>query len=403
MSNNTVWRLLRHNISAGQIAGYALASFVGLAIVLTAIQFYRDVSSVWNDDDSFISKDYLILSKRVEGVSGLFGRASASAGDTRFSEQDIADIASRPWVRKVGRFSSASFNVYAKVELGGSSMGSALFLESIPDEFFDVTPKGWTYEPGRSSYVPVILSKDYLSLYNFGFATSRGMPQVSEEVIGMVPLKLSLSGNGRQEWVDARIVGFSSRLNTIAVPEEFMQWANSEFSETPAEAPSRLIVMLDRPGDPQVESYLEEHGYETAGDRADNGKAAFFLSVVTTVIIGVGLIISILAFFILMLSIYLLLQKNRTKIHDLMQLGYSPAQVSRHYHLIVIAVNAGVLLTAMAVMLAASAWWSAPLRALGSEPTTVWLTAGIGIGLMLLITLGNLAAITRTIRRSFYA
>ncbi len=403
MSNNTVWRLLRHNISAGQIAGYALASFVGLAIVLTAIQFYRDVSSVWNDDDSFISKDYLILSKRVEGVSGLFGRASASAGDTRFCEQDIADIASRPWVRKVGRFSSASFNVYAKVELGGSSMGSALFLESIPDEFFDVTPKGWTYEPGRSSYVPVILSKDYLSLYNFGFATSRGMPQVSEEVIGMVPLKLSLSGNGRQEWVDARIVGFSSRLNTIAVPEEFMQWANSEFSETPAEAPSRLIVMLDRPGDPQVESYLEEHGYETAGDRADNGKAAFFLSVVTTVVIGVGLIISILAFFILMLSIYLLLQKNRTKIHDLMQLGYSPAQVSRHYHLIVIAVNAGVLLTAMAVMLAASAWWSAPLRALGSEPTTVWLTAGIGIGLMLLITLGNLAAITRTIRRSFYA
>ena len=395
MSNNTVWRLLRHNISAGQIAGYALASFVGLAIVLTAIQFYRDVSSVWND--------YLILSKRVEGVSGLFGRSSASAGDTRFSEQDIADIASRPWVRKVGRFSSASFNVYAKVELGGSSMGSALFLESIPDEFFDVTPKAWTYEPGRSSYVPVILSKDYLSLYNFGFATSRGMPQVSEEVIGMVPLKLSLSGNGRQEWVDARIVGFSSRLNTIAVPEEFMQWANKEFSETPAEAPSRLIVMLDRPGDPQVESYLEEHGYETAGDRADNGKAAFFLSVVTTVVIGVGLIISILAFFILMLSIYLLLQKNRTKIHDLMQLGYSPAQVSRHYHLIVIAVNAGVLLTAMAVMLAASAWWSAPLRALGSEPTTVWLTAGIGIGLMLLITLGNLAAITRTIRRSFYA
>ena len=282
-------------------------------------------------------------------------------------------------------------------------MGSALFLESIPDEFFDVTPKGWTYEPGRSSYVPVILSKDYLSLYNFGFATSRGMPQVSEEVIGMVPLKLSLSGNGRQEWADARIVGFSSRLNTIAVPEEFMQWANKEFSETPAEAPSRLIVMLDRPGDPQVESYLEEHGYETAGDRADNGKAAFFLSVVTTVVIGVGLIISILAFFILMLSIYLLLQKNRTKIHDLMQLGYSPAQVSRHYHLIVIAVNAGVLLAALAVMLAASAWWGAPLRALGSEPASAWLTVGIGIGLMLLITLGNLAAITRTIRRSFYA
>ncbi len=404
MSKNTVWRLLRHNISAGQIAGYAVANLVGLAIVLTAMQFYRDVSSVWDDDDSFISNDYLILSKRVEGVSGLFGSAAGDGGSaTRFSDEEIADIASRPWARKVGKFSSAAFNVYAKVDFGGSSMGSALFLESIPDEFFDVTPKGWSYEPGRSPYVPVILSKDYLSLYNFGFATSRGMPQVSEEVIGMVPLKLSLSGNGRQEWVDARIVGFSSRLNTIAVPEEFMQWANGEFSETPAEAPSRLIVMLDKPGDPQVESYLEEHGYETAGDRADNGKAAFFLSIVTTVVIGVGLIISILAFFILMLSIYLLLQKNRVKIHDLMQLGYSPAQVSRHYHLIVICVNAAVLVAALAVMWAASAWWREPLRALGSEPVSAWLTVGTGFGLMLLITLGNLAAITRTIRRCFYA
>ena len=54
-------------------------------------------------------------------------------------------------------------------------------------------------------------------------------------------------------------------------------------------------------------------------------------------------------------------------------------------------------------MLAASARWSAPLRALGSEPESAWLTVGTGIGLMLLITLGNLAAITRTIRRSFYA
>ena len=403
MSKNTVWRLLRHNISAGQIAGYAVANLVGLAIVLTAMQFYRDVSSVWDDDDSFISNDYLILSKRVEGVSGLFGSAAGDGGSaTRFSDEEIA-IASRPWARKVGKFSSAAFNVYAKVDFGGSSMGSALFLESIPDEFFDVTPKGWSYEPGRSPYVPVILSKDYLSLYNFGFATSRGMPQVSEEVIGMVPLKLSLSGNGRQKWVDARIVGFSSRLNTIAVPEEFMQWANGEFSETSAEAPSRLIVMLDKPGDPQVESYLEEHGYETAGDRADNGKAAFFLSIVTTVVIGVGLIISILAFFILMLSIYLLLQKNRVKIHDLMQLGYSPAQVSRHYHLIVICVNAAVLVAALAVMWAASAWWREPLRALGSEPVSAWLTVGTGFGLMLLITLGNLAAITRTIRRCFYA
>ena len=61
MSKNIVWRLLRKNISAAQIAGYAIANLVGLSIVLTAIQFYRDVNSLWNKEDSFISKDYMII------------------------------------------------------------------------------------------------------------------------------------------------------------------------------------------------------------------------------------------------------------------------------------------------------------------------------------------------------
>ncbi|MCM1355478.1 MAG: hypothetical protein NC212_03625 [Staphylococcus sp.] len=400
MSRNIVWRLLRRNISAGQIAGYALANLVGLAIVLTALQFYRDVTSVWDDEDSFISNDYLIISKKVNGLGNLPG---VGGGATRFSDAEIADIAACKWARKVGRFSSAAFNVYAKVSFGGSSMGSDLFLESIPDDFFDISPDDWGYEPGRSEFVPVILSKDYLSLYNFGFATSRGMPQVSEEVIGMVPLQLSLSGNGRQQWVNARIVGFSSRLNTIAVPEEFMTWANKEFAGSASEQPSRLIVMLDKPGDPMVEEYLEAHDYETAGDRAANGKAAYFLSLVTSVVIAVGLVISLLAFFILLLSIYLLLQKNREKIHELMQLGYSPSQVARHYHLIIIYVNLAVLICAVTAMLIASATWSAPLATLGVSPASPWLTIAVGTGIMLLITAGNLIAVSRAVGKRFYA
>ena len=64
MSKNIVWRLLRRNISAGQLAGYALANLAGLAIVLTAIQFYRDITTVWDDEDSFISNDYLIYPRK---------------------------------------------------------------------------------------------------------------------------------------------------------------------------------------------------------------------------------------------------------------------------------------------------------------------------------------------------
>ncbi len=246
MNSSIVWRLLRRNISIAQLAGYAIANLAGLAIVLTALQFYRDVTAVWSDEDSFISRDYIIISQKVSSIGSLLGNSSAG-----FSEAEIADIESQPWVRRVGRFTTAGFNVSASVDMGGRGMSTALFLESIPDDFIDITPSDWHYTPGKDRTVPIILSKEYLTLYNFGFASSRGLPQVSESMMGMIPIRLSVSGNGSQQWLQARIVGFSSRLNTIAVPEEFMEWANASFADEPASAPSRLIVEVNTPDGPR--------------------------------------------------------------------------------------------------------------------------------------------------------
>lgn len=395
-SGAVVWRLLRRNISVGQLLGYALANFVGLAIVLTALQFYRDVTSDTSGADSFIRSDYLIISKEVDGVSFDGGESHS------FTAAERDSIAAQPWADRVGEFTAANFNVGASVDMGGRGMSTFLFLESIPDEYFDVQPRGWSdFDPSDSaSVVPIIISKDYLTLYNFGFATSRGLPQISETMIGAVPLRLSLSGNGRQRYVDARIVGFSSRLNTIAVPERFMQWANDEFSDRRAPAPSRLIIKVNSPGDPAVQQYLADHHYEPAGDKLDNGRAARFLAVVTSVVIGVGLIISLLAFFILLLSIYLLLQKNRRTISDLILLGYTPRQISTHYYIIVGAVNCAVILLSIAVMLAGARAWREPLADLGLEPSSPWVSVLTGAVVIAGVTALNFLAISRTVSRT---
>lgn len=253
--NNVVWRLLRRNVSVSQIVGYALANLVGLSIVLTAIQFYNDINQVWEEEDSFFSKDYLIISKRVSGVNTLFG-------NTAFSERDIEDIKSQPWTRKVGKFTAAAFDVRASINLGGHGVSSALFLESIPDDFFDIKPDDWGFTPGQRE-VPIILSKDYLALYNFGFATTRGLPQLSESTIGKVPLKLYLSraSDNATEVYAARIVGFSSRMNTIAVPQDFLEWANDRYATDKNKMPSRLIIEVNSPGNPDITSYLEQNNY----------------------------------------------------------------------------------------------------------------------------------------------
>ncbi|MBD5235306.1 MAG: ABC transporter permease [Barnesiella sp.] len=397
--HNPVNRLLRRNISVGQILGYAVANFVGLAILLTALQFYRDTTKAENSaDDSFISRDFLIVSKHVSDINTLKGRTSG------FSAEDIADLSRQPWVEKVGEFTPSRFHVNGAVEFGGRGMSTHLFFESIPDEFFDVRPEGWGFNPADSSaIIPIVISRDYLALYNFGFAASRGMPQLSEQIVGSVPLQLSLSGNGRRVERTGEIVGFSSRLNTIAVPESFMQWANAEFGDDtePAEV-SRLIVQTNDPGNPAIEKYFNENGIEVSGEKLSQGRAAYFLSIVSAVVIVIGLVICALAFFILMLSISLLLQKNKDKIHDLLMLGYTPRQVGAYYYRMVATLNASILVAALIVTLIASRLWTGVFAALGLTTTGCGVTILAGVVLMALVTCVNIIAIHRNVNRNFY-
>lgn len=397
--HNPVNRLLRRNISVGQIAGYAIANFVGLAILLTALQFYRDTTSARNaSDDSFISRDYLIVSKHVSDITTLRG---TTAG---FSAHDIEQLKKQPWVEKVGLFTPSRFHVNGAVDFGGRGMSTHLFFESIPDEFFDIKPEGWSYSPADSdAIVPIIISRDYLALYNFGFAASRGMPQLSEQIVGSVPLRLKLSGNGKNVQRTGEIVGFSSRLNTIAVPETFMQWANNEFGDKSADAEvARLIIETNDPGNPAIGKYLDENGMEAAGEKLNQGRAAFFLSIVSAVVIAIGLIICVLAFFILMLSISLLLQKNKDKIHDLMMLGYTPRQVGGYYYRLVAMLNGAILIAAILVFIIASRLWVGLFASLGLETTGCGLTVIAGLALMTFVSAVNIIAIRRNVKRNFF-
>ena len=73
---------------------------------------------------------------------------------------------------------------------------------------------------------------------------------------------------------------------------------------------------------------MKEHGYEIEEDKLDASRMTYFLKIVSAVIMSVGLLISILSFYILMLSIYLLVQKNTMKLQNLLLLGYTTARVS---------------------------------------------------------------------------
>lgn len=392
---NIIQRLLRKNLSMAQLVGFTLANFIGLLIVLLGLQFYTDVRSIWQDEDSFMQKDYLVINKRVSG-SGLLTGERAS-----FSADEIADIEKQSWVRKVGRFSSADYRLSASIEQAGRSMSTYMFFESIPSEFVDVDSDEWGYEEG-DNVVPIIISKDYLSLYNFGFASSTGLPQFSETMIGSIPMRLRISSAKGSAELQGRIVGFSNRLNTILVPQEFMDWSNQRYGRTAGARadPSRLIIDVSSPGDVKIKDYIAEHGYEIAGDKA-NSTASYFLNVATGVVLAIGAVITILSLFVLLLSISLLMQKNRQKMHSLIMLGYELKEVGRPYRQLVVAVNAVAYLLAAGAMLAMRMLYIDAVRAMGASETTVWMSLGVGAMITIVVILFNIISINRKVASAF--
>lgn len=340
-----VWKLLRQHISVSQLAGFFLANLCGMIIVLLGIQFYRDVLPVFTQGDSFIKKDFVIVSKKVSTLGTLVGKSST------FSTGDVAEIEEQPFTKSVGRFLPSQFKVSAGMGMQGIRMSTDMFFESVPDEFVDVKLDKWTFDPS-SDVVPIIIPRNYLNLYNFGFAQSRNLPQLSEGVMGMVNLDIRIMGDGQVKQLKGNIVGFSNRLNTILVPETFMNWANATYGTGQKAEPSRLIVEVNNPTDERIAKFFQQKGYETEGNSLDAGKASWFLKVVIGIVLSVGLLISVLSFYILILSIYLLLQKNSTKLENLLLIGYSPARVARPYQLLTIILNLVVLALGVVAVIA---------------------------------------------------
>ncbi|MFL1683828.1 MULTISPECIES: hypothetical protein [Bacteroidales] len=386
-----VWKLLRQHLSIGQFAGFFLANLVGMIIVLFSLQFYKDVAPFFSGNDNLLKSEYLILSKKISTLGSITGQS------TQFSEADLEEIKEQSFVKNIGEFTSSQYHVSAGINMAGQQMrlSTQMFFESVPDAFVDIkSTSDWHFDE-RDDLIPIILPKNYLNLYNYGFAQSRSLPQLSEGILGLIGIDIHISGNGQNHDFKGNIVGFSNRLNTILVPESFMKWSNKIYGDGRTSTASRIIIEVDNPADDNIVQFLQKKGYETEGDKLNAGKTNYFLKIITGLVIGIGLIISILSFFVLMLSIYLLLQKNTQKLENLLLIGYSPAQVSRPYQLLTIGLNSCVLIISLAIIFFAREYYIALLNKMwpSFEGENIFISTATGILLFLAISIFNIIAI----------
>ena len=211
-----IWKLLRQHISVAQLVGFFLTNLIGLSIILCGVQLYSDVKPIVMGE-SLVSNDYLVLSKRVT-TDNMFARET-----NRFSTEEIARLKAQPFVERIGEFRSSQFRVSAEVSMFNAS--TLMFFESVPDSFLDIKSDKWHFTPG-DKVIPIIIPRAYLNLYNFGFSPSMAIPQLSEEFLGEIPLQVYITTRvSSVVRYEARVVGFSERINTILVPDSFLSWA----------------------------------------------------------------------------------------------------------------------------------------------------------------------------------
>ena len=384
-----VWKLLRQHISIGQFVGFFFANLFGMLIVLLGIQFYHDVVPVFTAEDSFMSSDYVIVSKKIGMGTTLSGRSHD------FSPAEVETLGSQPFVRHIGAFTSARYKVEATMGINGKSiLNTELPIESVPDEFIDVPLSNWNYTEGDQT-IPIILPRSYINMYNFGFAQNHQLPRISDGLMGMIDFHLYIKGNEFK----GRVIAFSNRLNSILVPQKFMAWSNDQFAPDEQSTPTRLLVDMENPTDKAVVRYMEKNGYEVEDDKLQAEKTTYFLRLIVTMVMMVGLVISILSFYILMLSIYLLVQKNADKLENLLLIGYSPSRVARPYQWLTIGLNVLVLVIALVILFFLRRYYMEIINTLFPQTSTSGLLPAIVTGgtLFLLVSILNIFAIRRKV------
>lgn len=384
-----IWKLLRKHISIFELGVFFVANLIGMVVILAGIQLYIDLKPIVSGENALIGNDYVVISKPVKRLNS----------KAVFSPEEIQELKEQPFVLRLGEFTPAQYKIMGSIDINGMGMSTYMFFEAIPDAFMDVKSKEWKFKQSKHK-VPIVIPRNYLNLYNFGFSqTSEQLPQITESMMKDLELELTLSGDNHSQKFVGKVVGFTDRLNTILVPYDFITWSNKRFAKNETPQVSRLILEVMNPSDPELLSYFKNHGYVAENKPAESSKALFLLRISVGVIIFIGLIFSVLSLIILCLSIYLLLQKNIDKLENLKLLGYTTSAVARPYNTIAITLSVTIMMVSL--------WLISQLRHLyidylvettGREvDATMALTIVAGLALMFGIILFNISIIRRKI------
>jgi len=296
----------------------SIGMLIGMFILFISIQLYFDIINVTKNDKEIFQKDYIVINKEINLLNTM------KFLSTGFSSSEIDSIRNQKFVDKVGLITPNKFKVgaYTDGTKDFPEFYAEMFFESVPDEFMDIDTKEWAWNK-NSAFIPIVLPRDYLKLYNFGFAQSQNLPQISEEIASKAMADFMIEGKGQKLRLKGKIVGFTDRINSILVPQSFMEWANAKLGRDSKDIkPSRLILVCSDPASPQLNQFLKTNNYEANLQQTKSSRLNTLLQIVLSIVLFVGVLIVFLAFMIFVVSFKLMISRAENSISKLLIIGY---------------------------------------------------------------------------------
>ncbi len=310
--------LLHKQIHFSQLLFFALSSSLGLGILLVVFQLFLDTQPLFSSSNDLMGNQNVIISKAL-GI------------DNAFTDEEIEELKQQKFSLKVGGFTNGTYRVRGTVSFAGiSGITTDMFLEAVPNSFIDVQDENWKWSPS-SREVPIIIPKNYIDLYNYGFAPSAGLPQIDEKLIRQIPIGLDLIGSAGRKKYNAYILATSEKINSIIVPQTFLQHTNQLLSPDKEIKISRAIVEVTNPSDPTLLEFLAKKEYQYFKAELLSSRISYFLQLVLSIVFGIGILITFLSITLVITNINLLILKNKQTICQLHFLGFSQKQIADVY------------------------------------------------------------------------
>lgn len=397
MKRKILKKIFRTRKGTLQILLGSLGLTFGLLMIMISFQIYLHVDAILSERNQ--QSDYLIISKKI-GLENTLTMSRAT-----FSKNEIQDLKRQSFIDKISPFISNQFAIWvvAKQETERTTafqLKTELFFEAVEDSVMDVLPEEWHWQPG-DSLIPIILSQDILDLYNFGYALSKGLPQITPELSRLLKFKLTAYGPQGRAVFSGKVVGFSQRIPSILVPQSFLSWANKNIGENIETETSRLMIKVNNPSDPELEKYLNQKNLQVNQDRLQASKAGGIIKVVMAVISTIGILFIVLALIVFVSNFKLIIAESQPDIILLFQLGYTVNTlrnyIGRFILFIFLSITVLVSTTFYLVSLQVKDFLTQNgLVVQQTSQSTVWVVMFL---FLMVIFLVNIASLSRTLSR----